>query len=297
MGLIHQPGINKLVRSILRPFSGILSPKFKFAVDGIIDVDLGEGKSMKFQGNATSPMLRMLYWDGIKGFEPHEYPIFVHLAKRSNVFFDIGANIGYYSLVAKTFNPKILIHGFEPMPSANKYFHLNKEINHFENLNIHDVALTNFEGKAEFHSNLNPKFPEIKDHLYGDSSLNSKATSTISRIKFDVKTDTLDNFCSKNLEAGKKIDLIKMDTEGTEDLVMAGSKIVLKEHRPIIMCEVIKGFTEKEVQAALDPFDYLFFEVTPQGLKKVTDLIVEKGKNDYFFVPKEKEGLVKELVA
>lgn len=296
MALIHKQPFNKIARTLLSPFKSIVPPKYHFAIDGTLRIDLTEGKSMLFHANPTSNLLRVLFWKGIRGFEYKEYKIFVQLAKKSNVFFDIGANIGYYSIVAKLFNPKIEVHGFEPMPSAFKYYNTNKKINHLEDINTHCIALTDFKGNATFYSNLNPRFPELQDHLFGDNSLNEDATGNFSRIQVNVNTNTLNNFVSENLKPGQKIDLIKLDTESTEHLVLKGGTEVLKNHRPIIMCEVIKGFTEKEIEAVLSPHDYLFFEVLENGLKQVSKLIVEKGKNDYFFVPAEKREFVKEFI-
>ncbi|MBP9070593.1 MAG: FkbM family methyltransferase, partial [Bacteroidia bacterium] len=99
------------------------------------------------------------------------------------------------------------------------------------------------------------------------------------------------------LKADQVIDLIKLDTEGTENLVLEGATNVLSKQRPIIMCEVIKGFIEKEMETILSANNYLFYAVNQNGLVKVNSLQVEKGKLDFFFVPKEKESLVSELLS
>ena len=104
MALIHTQPINTIVRTLVKPFSKIISKKLYFAIDGTIDVKLTEGKRLAFTANPTSNLLRVLFWQGIEGFEYNEYKIFTELAKKSNCFFDIGANIGYYSIVAKLFN-------------------------------------------------------------------------------------------------------------------------------------------------------------------------------------------------
>jgi FkbM family methyltransferase len=199
--------------------------------------------------------------------------------------------------VAKIFNPKITVHGFEPLPSANKYFKINVELNKLNDITVHEVALTNFNGTARFFSNLNPRFPNETDHLYGDNSLNSEATGNIKKIEFDVRTQTLDSFVIEKLESSQKIDLIKLDTEGTENLVLEGANNVLSHHRPIIMCEVIKGFIERELEKILLDHQYKFYEVNFSGLKEVTTLKVDSGKLDFFFVPIEKTTSVSDLLA
>jgi FkbM family methyltransferase len=297
MPLIHKNPINLILRRVLQPFKSTIPSKFHFAINGTETIKLTEGKSMLFHANPTSNLLRVLFWRGIEGFEFAPYKVFVKLAKRSNVFFDIGANIGYYSLVAKIFNPKITVHGFEPLPSANKYFKINVELNKLNDITVHEVALTNFNGTARFFSNLNPRFPNETDHLYGDNSLNSEATGNIKKIEFDVRTQTLDSFVIEKLESSQKIDLIKLDTEGTENLVLEGANNVLSHHRPIIMCEVIKGFIERELEKILLDHQYKFYEVNFSGLKEVTTLKVDSGKLDFFFVPIEKTTSVSDLLA
>ncbi len=295
MSIIHNKSVNLILRKTLKPLKAFIPSKYYFAINGTENIKLTEGKNMLFHANATSNLLRVLFWKGIQGFEFAPYKVFVHLAKNSSCFFDIGANIGYYSLVAKKFNPSILVHGFEPMPSAAKYFKNNCKINNFNDVEVHQMALTNFMGEATFYSNKNPKFPNEVDFLYGDNSLNSDATGVISRVEIKVKTDTLDNFIAAHLKENQKIDLIKLDTEGTENLVLEGASNVLKKHRPIIMCEIIKGFIEREIENILADNSYLYFEVTDNGLKQVTKLIVNSGKLDFFFVPQEKLSLIKEL--
>lgn len=296
MAFIHTKFINFTFRKLITPFKKLVPFKYHFAISGTETIKLTEGKSMLFHANPTSNLLRVLFWRGIEGFEFAPYKVFVKLAKRSDLFFDIGANIGYYSLVAKIFNPKIKVHGFEPLPSANKYFKINVELNKLNDIDVHEVALTNFNGTARFFSNLNPRFPNEKDHLYGDNSLNSEATGNIKKIEFDVRTQTLDSFVSEKLESSQKIDLIKLDTEGTENLVLEGAYNVLSHHRPIIMCEVIKGFIERELEKILLDHQYKFYEVNYSGLKEVTTLKVDSGKLDFFFVPIEKTASIADLL-
>jgi FkbM family methyltransferase len=296
MSFIHKKSVNLLARTLLKPFARLLPKKFHFAINGTITIDLGEGKKMLFHSNPTSNVFNMLFWGGVRGFEYSEFKVFTKLVPNSKLFLDIGANIGYYSCVAKKFNPTITVHGFEPMPSASKYFRTNCLINGFNDVQVHQTALTNFKGDATFYTNINPKFPEETDFLYGDNSLNSEATGKISRVEINVKTDTLDNFVKDNLKPEQIIDLMKLDTEGTENLVLEGATTVLSKHRPIIMCEIIKGFIEKEMEAILSKYDYGFYEVNPNGLRKVNSLLVQKGKLDFFFVPREKEALVSALL-
>ncbi len=284
MAFIHRHPNNIIFRTLLRPFRKLISPKYYFAIDGTITIDLSEGKQLHFEANPTSNLLRVLFWHGIEGFEFNEYKIFKELSKVSTCFFDIGANIGYYSIVAKKFNPTINVHGFEPLPSARKYFQKNAKLNGFNDVNIQEIALCDKVGTAKFFTNINPRFPNLEDHLYGNNSLDKAAIGNIQQIEFDVKTDTLDNYVIYNLKDGQIIDLIKLDTEATEHLVLKGAHQVLSNHKPIIMCEIIKGFIEHEMETILNSYNYLFYKIKTNGLELSKNLTANNGKEDYFLV-------------
>lgn len=81
---------------------------------------------------------------------------------------------------------------------------------------------------------------------------------------------TLDNFVEE-FNTGQ-IDLIKLDTEATEHLVLDGAVSTIQKHRPIILCEILPGKVESEIQSRIDSFGYLAFKITDSGLIEVQDL-------------------------
>jgi len=296
MLIIHRKPFNLILRTLLKPFSKIIPSKYYFSVDSKIKVKLPEQKQLILDANLSSNLTRVLFWNGIKGFEYDELPIFIHLAKKSNCFFDIGANIGYYALVAKIYNPSIVVHGFEPLPGAKKYFDKNIQWNHLEGIVASEIAMSNTNGTATFYSNINPKYKHLQEHLYGDNSLDEQHSGNWNRITFEVKTQTLDAYVANHLNEKIKIDLMKLDTEGTEHLVLDGATEVLKTHRPIIMCEIIKDAIEQKIEHILSKNDYLFYRLVDSKLKKTKPMTVEGGKESYFFVPREKENWVASLI-
>jgi methyltransferase, FkbM family len=79
-----------------------------------------------------------------------------------------------------------------------------------------------------------------------------------------VPVITIDKFVKeKNIE---KLDLVKIDTEGTEPQVLKGMADVIERDRPILICEVLKGFeTEKHLEDLLGPLGYRYYLLTPDG--------------------------------
>jgi len=295
MLFVYYKPINFFYRTVLKPFSSLLPRKLKIPVYGSYNIKLDEQTTIKFATNPTSHLGKLLYWDGVTGFEYAEVRIFIDLAKTSNVVFDIGANTGYYSMVAAALNKNSKVYGFEPMPDANYYYHLNKELNNFANITIEDYALSNVSADLEFASVFNPKFKEIKYQLAGDGSLDLRDKDS-GRVKIiHVKSITLDAYVErKNI---KSIDLIKIDTEASEHLVFGGSNNVLKKFRPIIQCEVLHNRIENELEAIFYVNNYSYFRVTPKGLVREQTLkSTSEDKADYYFVPTEKTDLVKKFI-
>lgn len=287
MHLLYQPTINYGVRTVLKPFARLLPESLQFPVDGIIKVPLDEGAPIKLACNPTSYLAKVLFWQGFTGFEYNMVKIFVELVQEARVFLDVGANIGYYSLLAAAYNPDIRILSFEPLPSAFHYLQKNLDLNGCAHATALDWALSDVAGTATFFASKKTKFMEIEHHLTSTGSLDrEQAERSVVVESFDVKIETLDQVAATLLKA--PVDLIKLDTEATEDRVLAGGHNVLTTDRPIIFCEVLPGKIEQQLETVLRQHDYAMFRAEAEGLVPVERL--EHGRastNDHVFVPAE----------
>ena len=251
---------------------------------------------MKFCGNPTSNLLRVLFWRGYKGFEAKEYDVFVEVARQSDCLLDIGANIGYYSILAKLFKNNICVHAFEAMPDAKTYLDKNISLNNFEEIKTHMLALSNQNGAASFFSSRNPRFPKIKEHLFGDNSLDpSFPHKAYEQIEIKVITQKLDTFVEQN-QLGPVIDFVKMDTEGSENLVLEGAEETLAKFQPIVMCEIVKDCIEKEIETIFKRHNYIFFRLINGKLVESPNLFVESGKEDYFMATEKYVTRLKKFI-
>jgi FkbM family methyltransferase len=117
--------------------------------------------------------------------------------KNSKVIIDIGANVGFFSKMARSLYPSSKIYAIEPVPAV--YDLLSKNFN-----GDHDTMLFNF---AVFNK-------KGKQKMFFDES--DSLTSKISGDgKFYVETDTLDNFIDR--EKINEIDILKIDVESFEN--------------------------------------------------------------------------------
>jgi FkbM family methyltransferase len=222
--------------------------------------------------NGYDSIANQVYWGGIEAYETNTMVIFKLLVKNSRVFFDIGANTGIYSLYSASVNKELDIHSFEPINTIYEYLEKNKRINGFENLHINNLALSNKEGNLTFYI----PFDDMMHVPLGASSRSEHLTE-LKRIMNEVKATTLDKYIQQN--GIDNIDIIKIDTEGTEHMVFEGGFNILSKSKPAIFCEVLSGVNESKVQPLLDKLNYKYLVLTEKGLKIEKEITGSKSRD------------------
>lgn len=291
---IYNSRINYILRNINKWVNGIIPIKLRIHPSGTICILNEHGKKVHIKTNQTSYLTYLFFWEG--GYQNFEYTeIFVKLIKKVNTFYDIGANIGYYSLLASMENAEIKVVSFEPAAGPLYYIRENVRINNFQNIKIEPIALSQKEGLITFYEVKNNKYKYLKHNLSGVGNAGGNEKNSKLDIN-EVKTSTLDNYVLQHKE--KNIDLIKMDTEGTENLILEKSKKVLIEMKPIIICETLFNIIEPELDQIMKSYGYEFYNHTSSGLQKVDTLIREtdNGVDNCFFVHPDKYHLIEEFV-
>ena len=146
--------------------------------------------------------------------------------REEDVFFDLGANLGYYSLLAaKLVGPRGAVHAFEPSPFLLPILRTNLQ----NKPQAHVVA------KAVSDKNGNARLFVAPLPFIGTSSLRSdwqtRRTSVV-----EVETLSLDGYCRARDVSPS---FLKIDVEGIEDRVIAGSSGVLARGSALIALEVL----------------------------------------------------------
>ena len=155
-----------------------------------------------------------------KTYEDKTSEFILNNLNEDSVFFDIGANEGYFSVLASKKNIKGKTYSFEPVQSLIPIINKNISINKIKNCRVLNIGI----GKNNYKTKIN-LFPEI----------NSGASSIIRKYRFFSKSQiiqikSLDNFYrEENLNF--VIDLIKIDVEGYEMQVIEGMKNLLKNKK------------------------------------------------------------------
>ncbi len=290
--VIYNKYINFILRYINKFFYPVLPKKIKIPPSGTVKVKINS-KKLIFATNQTNYITNLLFWEGYKNFEYTD--IFLSLIKNVDSFFDIGANIGYYSLIAAITNPEISVYSFEPAEGPFHYLKINIERNNLINIKAEKIAISEKTGEIEFFETYSKKYKYIKYNLGGESNAAHEKHHKNFK-KSVVKTETLDNYFKKS--EATSIDLIKLDTEGTEPLILSESTEVINLMKPIIICETLFNTTEEELETILKPFDYEFYNHTENGLKLVETIkrTQDNGARNCFFVHPSKKHLIEKFI-
>jgi len=169
----------------------------------------------------------------VKGYyEEHETKIFKELVKAGMNIIDIGANIGYYTLIAaKLVGESGRVYAFEPDLTNYELLVKNIKINGYANVFPFQKAVSNKNGKAKFFI----AEDSFGNHSFSKSNISEKAKFT------EVRTIALDDFFENTIK-DTKIDFIKMDIQGAEGLAIEGMKNILRNNNVKIFMEFwLKG--------------------------------------------------------
>lgn len=165
--------------------------------------------------------------------------------KPGGVFLDVGANAGFYSMLAlDLIGPTGTVHAFEIDPRALRCLRKTIAREAISNLFVHPVAVSNETGFAHLDM--------ISD--CGRTRIQSDGSGR------RVPTTTLDAWRQKH--SGGKIQAIKMDIEGGELRALHGATKLLREERPLLVCELLEahaqrsGFKTNEVTQLLESLGY-----------------------------------------
>jgi FkbM family methyltransferase len=160
-------------------------------------------------------------------YEPPTSAVLKALLRPGDVFVDVGANVGYFSLLAaRRVGPTGQVVAFEPVALTRGQLAENVQLNRLGSVTVRGEALSDQAGEVEF-------FVGPTDHR-GTSSLRPLAASS-ERIR--VRTVRLDD-----LELPGPVRVVKIDVEGAELLALRGMADTLRQDHPDLIVEVTDSF-------------------------------------------------------
>ena len=219
---------------------------------GVFNVYLSPKKNFKMRGFGGK-IANETFWKGLfKSWETETGFVFKYLVQKERVIFDIGANVGIYSLVAKAMNPQSTLYAFEPSKNTFHKLLKNNDLNGFD-INCEQIALSNENGTSIFY--------DVPDEHQTSASLSSLKLKDWDGyngeiLEYEVKVNTFDYYLEKN--GIKNVDLVKIDVEMNEPNVLFGMKSSIKNLKPIIIIEVLSDEIANKIADFFNSYWYFF---------------------------------------
>jgi FkbM family methyltransferase len=177
--------------------------------------------------------------------EPSVQQAFANYLKPGDTFYDIGANVGFFTVIGATLvGDAGKVYAFEPVSENAALVRRNAELNRFHNVTVFEQAVSSRSGKAEL----------LLAHYSGGSTLSIVDTPPDLKGKVTVDVVSIDDLITQqNLLPPN---MIKIDVEGAELNVLQGMTQTIKAYRPVILYEIDDGNRDafERKQAELQKF-------------------------------------------
>lgn len=229
------------------------SLKYRLATAGLKqrDVEIGNGiaKGLKFNNAESSPEL------ALGTYEVPIQKIFAQHLETGAVFYDIGANVGFFSIVAaKLVGDSGKVIAFEPGKDNARAIRHNAKLNNFNQIEVIEKAISNTSGSGQL---LLAKYSGGHALATADAPPDLAGEITVDIVSID------DLIAQKLIEPPN---FVKVDVEGAELDVLKGMKETIKTYQPTIIYEVDDGNRaayERKYQELADFMHSLDYKVTP----------------------------------
>jgi FkbM family methyltransferase len=261
-GLRDWRPLNALATTAVRRASGAPERPLEVAVTHLPRVApvrsrLPNGATLRLWSKGDDFVSNQVFWRGWSGYEPETSPLFYALAETARTTPDLGAHVGFYSLLAGLANRRGRVFAFEPSRGANERLRRHVRINRLDNVTCVEAAVSDRDGTAPF---LEPLV-----HIPCSAGLSEAQMSWHDELRRrEVRTVALDHFLEEQ-QVGP-VDLVKLDIEGTEAQALRGMVQTLGLNRPSVICEVLPGNRRGEsLETLLRPLGYRFYHLTPDG--------------------------------
>lgn len=217
-------------------------------------------------------------------YEKAEADMILSLIEPGYTVFDVGANVGWFSMMVAKNIADVSLFSFEPIPNTFNILNNNLSINGNQHIKTYNFGFYSENTALTF---------------YYDSECSGK-TSAANLAEVEVPEVTcmlkkMDDFVEK--EHIGKIDFLKCDVEGAEYFVYQGGLNTLSQFKPIIFSEMLRKWAAKfnyhpnEIIEMLHSIGYLCFVIRDDKLLEFQHMDENTIETNFIFLHKEKHAL------
>lgn len=225
----------------------------------------------------VSAFTRPYFWY-IGVYEPEVTPVFIRMLRDSDpqhCFVDVGANEGYYTLVAAQHLRRRCVENggkvfaFEPHPFAFDRLRKNISLNGLDNVVAVNAAVGDYLGQTTLHasdqevalSSIRP----VQDALDHPFTVDILTLDGFFGLDEDIELPQMAASGPREAAASARVSMIKMDIQGAELLALRGARRLLERDRPILILEEWPagyqrfGYSVEALKTYLGELEYGFF--------------------------------------
>lgn len=192
-------------------------------------------------------------WVG--SFEYEKQHAFAQAVAAGDVVYDLGANVGFYSLLASVLVGSTgRVYSFEPLPRNIAYLKRHVALNHMSNCQVLEIAVSDADGEARFDPSHEPTMARLS-----------------SRGNTMVRTMRLDSLVSQGEISAPN--MMKIDIEGSEMDALKGCAETIERHRPTIVLATHGAEVHQACVQFLRVRDYRLESLTPDTVETSAELI------------------------
>ncbi len=198
------------------------------------------------------------YWLG--SYELGKRALFVKAVTPGEVVYDLGANVGYYTLLAAVLlGPQGKVFAFEPLPRNLEYLRRHLSLNRIENAVVIEAAVADRSGTVRFEEDASTSKGRIGE-----------------QGGLEVRAIALDDW----IDEGKLPPpaLLKIDIEGAELQALQGARKALAKTHPAIFLSTHSGKVHKDCVAFLEALGYRVFPIDGRELARSRDVLATFSK-------------------
>lgn len=183
-------------------------------------------------------------WMWAGAYEKELVSLLKKTLKPGMTFLDLGANIGYFSVIAAALvKHKGHVHAFEPLPQ--NLARLRKNLAPFHWATAQPYAVGNASGEVPIHYSEKEAGWASIHNQHGLGNLPCNSTVGVLRLDDWLQSNSMN-----------RLDFIKMDIEGSELDALLGAQRTLNQFRPTIVAETKFGWNYNEIRQLLGATGY-----------------------------------------
>lgn len=233
-----------------------------------------------------------IFRGGIAGFEPPLPCVMVHLLHRlGGAFLDIGANTGLYSILLAAANRRTRVYAFEPLESAAALLNSNLQLNPRlkRKIEVQQVVVSDRNGPLGLYLPT-PSGTTIETSASIDPAFKEEISAVL-----PVLSVRLDDFWERR--GRMPVALIKVDTEGSEHLVLEGARELMSAERPVVAYELLERAQTGRISEMMIDLGYIDARLRLREMVLDARPRYDPGASNHILIPKEKVQLLEAVAS